>query len=68
MAKNNKKVEDYTSLDNQALQDKIASEASQLQRLQFSHAISPIENPMQIRQLRRNIARYKTELQKRTLG
>lgn len=33
-----------------------------LQKLRFSHAVSPIENPMVIRNTRRLIARLNTEL------
>jgi large subunit ribosomal protein L29 len=69
MAKTNKaKVEDYRSLDNQALADRIADEELRLKKLQFSHAVNPIENPLSIRSLRRQIARLKTEQHKRTLG
>lgn len=33
-----------------------------LQRLKFSHKLTPLENPMQIRTLRRDIARLYTAL------
>jgi len=39
-----------------------------LKKLEFAHAISPLENPMSIRGLRQDIARIKTELQKRALA
>jgi len=35
--------------------------------LKNAHALSPIENPLQIRTLRRSIARIATELSKREL-
>ncbi len=35
-------------------------------RLQFRHASSPLKNPMQIRQARREIARLMTALQSKT--
>lgn len=44
------------------LKDKIETEVETLQRLEFSHAITPLENPMKIRNTRRLIARLKTEL------
>jgi len=69
MAKAKKaKVEDYRSLDDQALNEKIAEQEVQLKKLHFSHAVNPIENPLAIRALRREIARIKTEQRKRTLG
>jgi large subunit ribosomal protein L29 len=39
-----------------------------LKKLEFAHAISPLENPMSIRALRRDVARLKTELKNRALG
>lgn len=39
-----------------------------LKKLEFAHAISPLENPMSIRSLRRDVARLKTELKKKALG
>ena len=69
MAKAKKaKVEDYRSLDDQSLATKIGDEELRLKKLHFSHAVNPIENPLSIRQLRRNIARLKTEQHRRTLG
>jgi large subunit ribosomal protein L29 len=62
------KQEDYRSLDNQGLADKIAETELQLSRLSFSHAVNPIENPLTIRSLRREIARLKTEQSKRKAG
>jgi large subunit ribosomal protein L29 len=40
----------------------------QLKRMQFSHAVNPIENPLAIRAVRRTIARLKTEQRKRAIG
>ena len=40
----------------------IVSEQENLDRLKLAHAISPIENPMRIRQTRRLIARLNTVL------
>ena len=69
MAKGNKaKVDDYRSLDDQALNDKIQEEEVLIKKLHFSHAVNPIENPLSIRQMRRNIARMKTEQHRRAAG
>lgn len=59
---------DLKSLSEQDLKDKISEEQLRLKKITFSHAITPIENPMSIRFLRREIARMKTELHKRELG
>ena len=59
---------DLKSLSEQDLKDKISEEQLRLKKITFGHAITPIENPMSIRSLRREIARMKTELHKRELG
>jgi large subunit ribosomal protein L29 len=50
------------------LKARIQEDEMRLKKLQFGHAISPLENPMSIRELRKDIARLKTELHKRELG
>jgi large subunit ribosomal protein L29 len=47
------------------LKARLQEDELRLKKLQFAHAISPLENPMTIRGLRRDIARLKTELKKR---
>ena len=47
---------------------RISEDQMRLTKLKFSHAISPLENPMTIKDLRRDVARLKTEQQKRKLA
>ena len=47
------------------LEARLEEDKLRLKKLEFAHAISPLENPMTIRGLRRDIARLKTELQNR---
>jgi large subunit ribosomal protein L29 len=70
MAKSKKaaKVEDYRSLSDEALNDKIGEENLRLKKTKFSHSVNPIENPMVIRSIRRTIATLKTEQRKRQLA
>ena len=49
------------------LKARIQEDELRLKKLEFAHAISPLENPMSIRGLRRDIARLKTELRKKEL-
>lgn len=49
------------------LQGKLGELRKTYADLRSAHAISPIENPLQIRGLRRSIARVATELSKREL-
>ncbi len=61
-------VDDYRSLNNEALNEKISDEELRLKKTRFSHAVNPIENPLSIKTQRRQIARLKTEQRKRELG
>jgi len=53
------------TLNEQDLQARINEDEQRLKKLEFAHAISPLENPMSIRNLRREVARLKTELKKK---
>ncbi len=69
MAKKSKvDVHEYRSWDDAALANNIADEELRLKKLQFSHAVNPIENPLSIRTLRRRLAQLKTEQTKRQLS
>jgi large subunit ribosomal protein L29 len=61
----NKTIKDLNVVD---LKSKIQEDQLRLKKLEFAHAISPLENPMNIRGLRRDIARLKTELKKKEMG
>ena len=50
------------------LKARIQEDELRLKKLQFAHSISPLENPVSIRGLRREISRLKTELRKKELG
>lgn len=60
--------EEIRALDSRTLSERVQEEEIRLKKLQFSHAVNTIENPLSIRQLRRNIARMKTEQQRRSIG
>ena len=55
-------------LSEQDLLARISEDEQRLKKLEFAHAISPLENPMSIRGLRKEVARLKTELKKKQLG
>jgi large subunit ribosomal protein L29 len=50
------------------LEARIHEDEVRLKKMTFAHAITPLENPMAIRSLRKDIARMKTELTKREIG
>lgn len=47
------------------IKEKLELETTQLQQLKLSHVVSPLENPMKIRETRRNIARLLTILRQK---
>jgi len=56
------------SLSESEILERIASEQSNLSKLNFAHAISPIENPNKIKESRKLIARLKTNLSAKQLA
>lgn len=57
--------ENLSGLTVNDIKERLAGEEDSLKKLRFAHAVSPIENPMKIREARKRIARLKTELTKR---
>jgi large subunit ribosomal protein L29 len=55
-------------LNESDLKARIKEDELRLKKLQFAHSISPLENPVSIRGLRRDLARLKTELKKKQTG
>jgi large subunit ribosomal protein L29 len=49
------------------LVERVEAEVAAYDQMKLNHSISPLENPAQIKQLRRTIARMKTELRQREL-
>jgi len=54
-------------LNESDLEARIKEDELRLKKLQFAHSISPLENPVSIRGLRRDIARLKSALKKKQL-
>lgn len=71
MAAKTKKInknQEIHSMNEQDILKNIEESTLRIQRMKFSHAITPIENPMAIRTLRRELSRLKTALRKIQLG
>ena len=56
------KQTEINKLSKEDPQDKLVEFQKQLEELKMTHAISPLENPLQIRSARRVVARLKTAL------
>ena len=61
------KQKEVKELSIDELNEKLVSFQKELSDLKMTHTISPIENPMQIKNLRRTIARINTELTARSI-
>jgi large subunit ribosomal protein L29 len=57
-----KSIKDLSVTD---LSARIKEDELRLKKLEFAHAISPLENPMSIQGLRKDIARLKTVLKQK---
>lgn len=68
MSKRNDFVSGLKDMSEGDLKARIQEDELRLKKLEFAHAISPLENPMSIRSLRKDVARLKTELRKKAIG
>jgi len=59
------KTREIKELTNQEIAERLQNEQAHLIRIKMNHAISPLDNPMQIKTVRRTIARIHTEISKR---
>ena len=50
------------------LAEKLETEVANYNQMKLNHAVTPLENPSQIKAARRDIARMKTELRQRELN
>ncbi|MDG1822542.1 MAG: 50S ribosomal protein L29 [Flavobacteriaceae bacterium] len=60
------KQTEINELSIEELNEKLTTTQKSYENARATHALSPLENPIAIRQQRRTIARIKTELSKRT--
>ncbi len=68
MSKKGDFVKSIHGMNESDLKARLQEDQQRLKKIEFAHAISPLENPMTIRGLRKDIARLKTELKKREPG
>lgn len=68
MSKKIEFVKSLNGISENDLKARIQEDEMRLKKLEFAHAVTPLENPMSIRSLRKDIARLKTELTKRKVS
>ena len=59
------KAQVLTDMPENELNDLLVAEKERLIKMKMSHAVSPMENPLQIKFTRKTIARVMTEIAKR---
>lgn len=62
------KAKQVRELSDKELVEKIENETLALDQLILNHAVSPLDNPSQIKAKRKDIARFKTVLRQRELN
>tara|TARA_B100000401_G_C52386311_1_gene522042 strand:- start:272 stop:466 length:195 start_codon:yes stop_codon:yes gene_type:complete len=62
------KAQVLTDMPLNELNDLLLAERDRLLKMKISHAVSPIENPMQIKFARKSVARIMTELSRRNIS
>jgi len=62
------KTREIKELNNKEIQERMNAEIEHIDRLKLNHSISPLDNPLQIKEVRRTIARFATELRQREIN
>jgi len=61
------KASEIIELTTEELQDKLIEEKSNLAKLRLTHTVSQLENPLKLRDARKDVARVSTELRRRII-
>ena len=62
------KTREIKELNSKEIQERLDAEVSRLDLLKLNHSISPLDNPLQIKEVRRTVARFATELRQREIN
>jgi len=62
------KNSEVRELSTKELNERIDTEKENLVRMRLNHAVSPLDNPIRLREIKKDIARLMTELKKRETG
>ena len=62
------KIAEIREIATNELAERIEAEVANYNQMVLNHSISPLDNPAQIKKLRRTIARIKAELHQRELN
>lgn len=62
------KAKEVKELTTAELKERMEAQKAELSQMKLQHSISPLDNPLQIREVRKTIARLATELRQRELN
>ena len=62
------KIAEIRELTTAELKERVETEVTRYAQMKLNHAISPLENPEELKKLRRDIARMRGELRSRELN
>ncbi len=62
------KIAEIRELSTAELKERVETEVTRYAQMRLNHAISPLENPEELKKVRRGIARMKSELRSRELN
>jgi len=62
------KMSEIKEFTTKELEERIDTEKNTLVRMRLNHAVSPLDNPMKLKFVRKDIARMMTELNNRKLS
>ncbi|MCB0517481.1 MAG: 50S ribosomal protein L29 [Lewinellaceae bacterium] len=63
-----KKFLELQDFSNEELISELEATEAEYQKMQFDHAVKGLDNPLTLREMRRDIARLKTEARRRELA
>ena len=61
------KAKEVKELTTAELKERLDAQKAELSQMKLQHSISPLDNPLQIREVRKTIARLATEIRQREL-
>lgn len=62
------KAREVKELATKELQERLEAEIDNMAKVKINHSISPLDNPSQIKEIRKSVARIKTELRQREIN
>ena len=62
------KAKEVKELTTAELKERLDAQKAELAQMKLQHSISPLDNPLQIREIRKTIARLATEIRQRELN